>query len=635
MGPFQVRMLAALAIGITPSSARAEDAGRFYALFFDGSHVSAAVFPKHGWWSDEAMLGGRRLFGTHNPVRVLQDTTPRDSLKGPRVVMANGDVLPGKIVRFLPASPEDDRPARLLIRLDGALITADVRDLAVHADRVLRVTNIAHEPPAGEPGSLVLANGARFTATAIRWTDQGLQALTNSGVTTVLFDAIADLCLPKADVMRAVLDDGFYPPLGPSVVIERLETVQGAVLTYHREMTLMGLSKAGPSTRRNNPPRAYLLVQPNWSSAVILVPIDSIWRQSFRAAHEVPLSLLPARMLSQQVGLHRRPWRRNENVEGDTLASGSIRVDLGVGTHSGCEIAFDLPPQAKEFTTLVGLDRHMGPGACATCKIYPDQAADRPLFASGFLRGGQEPTPVGPLSVAGCRRLVLVTQWAGESRPQGAYPLDIGGHVDWLMPFVTIEADDASYCDSLRRFVPGWTTWELAPADARRVRVGPYWDTARECWLPAIYATGAQPLTIQRMLPPVSSANDLVELVCAHSKDAPLPVIELRVDGALLVPTTGQHKDHGAKPKPLLEQPMKGNQAAPDGRAGQKAGSGSPAKSVQQYRVRAMRWDLQRYYERPVQLTLSISLDKQPKGLIWGEFTTKPATRNSPPQRGL
>ncbi len=72
-----------------------------------------------------------------------------------------------------------------------------------------------------------------------------------------------------------------------------------------------------------------------------------------------------------------------------------------------------------------------------------------------------------------------MTEWAGENRSGEAYPLDIGGHLDWLMPLVTVETDDASYCQSLRRFVPGWTTWDLAPKDARRVRVGLCWDVAR------------------------------------------------------------------------------------------------------------------------------------------------------------
>ena len=253
---------------------RAEDMGNFYALFFDGSHLSAPAVPKDVWCSDEAMLGGRRLFGTANPVRMLQDTAPAATLKGPQVIMANGDVLPGKIVGFLPASHEDDVPARLLIALDGSLITADPRGLAVRADRVARVSSTGTETYTEGPGSLLLANGARLNATAIRWTDQGLKALTERGLTTVAFDAVWDLCVPRPETMQAVLDDSFYPPLGPAAAIARLETVQGAVLTYHRDMALLGASKASPLS-------TYLLVQPGWSSGVILVPVDSIWRQSF------------------------------------------------------------------------------------------------------------------------------------------------------------------------------------------------------------------------------------------------------------------------------------------------------------------------------------------------------------------
>ncbi len=641
----RILLLALLVIGIAAPATGAENTGSFYALFYDGSHLSVPAFHEDVWWSDKATLGGHRLFGTENPVRILQDMAPRAALLGPRVEMANGDVVPGKIVGFLPAAPRDDTPARLLIALDGSLLAADPRGLAVRADRVLRVTSAAGGTSAGEPGSLMLTRGIRLTTSAIRWSDQGLKALTRSGLTTVPFDAIGDFCVPRLDVTRAVLDDSFYPPLGPAAVIGRLETVSGAVLTYFREMTLTGASKALRSSR-------YLLVQPSWSLGTILVPIDSIWRQSFRAAKEVPLSLLPAKTLREKVGFHRWPWRRNENVEGGMLAIGTIAVDLGVGTHPCCAIGFELPPQAKEFITLVGLDRSIGPGACATCKVYADQLAGKPLFSSGLLRSGQGPLPVGPLPVAGCRTLVLVTEWAGEDRPREAYPLDIGGHVDWLMPLVTVEADADSYCQSLRRFVPGWATWDLALADACRVRVWPRWDAEHECWLPVVYPTGEQPLTLRRTLAPVSSANDLVELVFGQVKDAPWPKIDLRVDGALLAPTLGQHEDQSAA---MPEQPAK-PKSKPDAQARKLKPDGAPARGSarklvvpnghepqtvagdrlseagQPYWVRTMQWDLRRFHGRPVQLTLSISPQKLESGLVWRALTTTAATGNSPPR---
>jgi hypothetical protein len=618
-------VLALLAVGLAATVVRAENTGPFYALFYDGSHVSAPAPPNDVWSADEAMVGGRRLFGAGNPVRMLQDTTACVAPKGPRVVMANGDVLPGKIIGFLPASSENDTSARLLIALDESLCPIDPGPLAVRADQVMRIRTAADDPRA-VPGSLRLANGARLTATAMRWGDQGLKALTEKGLTSVAFDAIAELDALRVDVMRAVLDDSFYPPVGRAAVIGRLETVQGAVLTYRRGMTLLGVSKPSPTTPGGRPSTAYLLVQPNWSSTMIPVPILSIWRESFRAADEVPLSLLPASTLSEKAGFHRWPWRRNENVEGGTLASGSIAVDLGIGTHSCCEIAFELPPQATFFTSLVGLQRHMGPGACARCKICPDRLADKPLYASGILRDEREPSLVGPLRVAGFRKLVLVTEWAGDDGPAGTYPLDIGGHVDWLMPLVNVDADDACYCQSLQRFVPGWAKWELAPADVRQVRIEPCWDTARECWLPVMYAVDPQPLTIRRTLSPVSPANDLLKLVFASSPDEPLPAIELRVDGAPVAPTTEPREDGGAGLKPLPAQSAKAKPAASKGRARQAAGSGDLAETVPPHQVRTLRWDLRTFHGRTVRLTLSISLHKQAKGVVWREFAALPAS---------
>jgi len=613
----QAPAIVLLVIGIA-ATAVGSDAGSFYALFYDGSHVSVPAFSREVWSSDAATIGGGHLFATRNPVRLLQDMAPRALAKSSRVVMANGDVLPGKIVGFLPAVQSDETPARLLIALDGSLITGDPRGLVVRADRIARVISAAAEAGDGQPGSLVLADGTRFTASAMRWSDHGLKALTSSGLTDVSFDTIWDLCVPRVDVMRAVLDDNFYPPLGPTAMIARLETVQGAVLTYYREMSLVASSKASP-------PTWYLLVQPSWSLGVILVPIDSLWRQGFRTANEVPLSSLPARTVDEKIGLHRWPWRRNENVEGGPLACGTIAADVGVGTHTSCQIAFDLPAQAKSFTTLVGFDRCIGPGASATCKIFADQVADRPLFSCGSLRSGQEPIPAGPLSVDRYRKLVLVTEWSGENRAQEAYPLDIGGHVDWMMPLVTVESDDASYCQSLRRFVPGWTTWDLSPADARRIRVSPDWDTARGRWLPTIYAAGTQPLTIHRTLSPITAANDRVELILGQVKNAAWPVIELRVDGELIVPTTGQHDDSiGQQPETVPKSPPKLKPVAAKGRRNQ-AVAGGNLEEAQPRWARTMRWDLRRFQGRSVQLTLSISLDNQKKGLVWRDFAVKPS----------
>jgi hypothetical protein len=625
-GLARITIIAVLALGTT--APRADGADRFCALFYDGSQVTGAKVDGGGWWSDGASLRGRRLFGTGNPVRMLQDTTLSPSRKSAHVVFANGDVLPGEVVRFLPPSPEDNLPGRLLVSLTPPLVTADPRGLEVRADRVLRLIVAGDGRASSPPGTLVPAHRAKATAAAVHWTEEGVKALTQDGVLTVSFREIADLHVPKVGVMAAVLDDGLYPPLGPDAVLGRLETVDGAVLTYHREMTLLAVSQTPSKGGNASRGIAYLHLQPSWSLAPILVPVESVWRQSFRAAREVPLSLLPATVLKEKAGFHQWPWRRNQNVEGGPLWSGHFTVDLGVGAHSYCEIAFQLPPRAQEFTTLLGLDRSVSRGACAVCKIYADEVVGKPLFASRFLRGGQEPVPVGPLRVADAKCLVLVTEFGDEGGPPDADPLDIGDHVDWLMPFVTFEESAADRLDSLKRFLPGWEEWNIASADVGQVSVLPYWDASHERWLPIVRVTDGKPLTLTRTVSGVSDADQSVEFVFAHAEQAPPPAVELRVDSTRLEPVVEvHHADGNVEAAPMANQPAEGMGPAESSGLGQKSRQNDARPK---YETRTFHWDLQKSRRRAAQLALTISFDKNPLGLQWHGLTLKSAARTLP-----
>ncbi len=601
------RMATIAGLALAAMTPRAEGAERFSAVLFDGSLVTAARFENDGWWSDNARLRGRLIFGTDNPLRMLHDTTRSLSRKAARVVMANGDVLPGEVAAFLPPSPEENLPARLLVSLAPPLVTADPRGLAVRADRVLGLTSTADDSLSSEPGTLRPAHRGNVLASAVRWTDVGVKALTPDGVVTVPFREIAHLHVPKVDVLGAVLDDGVYPPLGPGAVVARLETADGAILTYHREMTLLAASRTPSAGGPGGAATSYLHLQPSWALEAILAPVESMWRQSFRAAREVPLSLLPATVLKQKAGLHQWPWRRNQNVEGGPLWSGRFTVDLGVGTHSYCEIAFQLPPRARDFTTLLGLDRSVDRGACAVCKIYQDQVAGKPLFTSGFLRGMEEPIPVGPLRVDGAKRLVLVTEFGDEGRPPGAYPLDMGDHVDWLMPFVTFEENANDRRESLKRFLPGCEAWDVDAADVGRLSVGLSWDTLRERWLPLIRTLDGKPLKLTRTVSGVSGANQFVELVFANAEQLPLPKVELRADGIQL-------------------EPAQEKRAANSSGRDQSLAESDPKQNPTSYEIRTVRWDLPTFREQTVQLALTISFDKNPLGLRWHGLTVKSAT---------
>ena len=51
---------------------------------------------------------------------------------------------------------------------------------------------------------------------------------------------------------------------------------------------------------------------------------------------------------------------------------------------------------------------------------------------------------------------------------------------------------------------------------------------------------------------------------------------------------------------------------------------------AQQFQTRTVRWDLQKYRGRTVQLALTISLGNQLEGLVWRGLDTLPATDKSP-----
>ena len=627
-----------LAAGAARAFAQAEEPPRYWALLRDGTQVTGSSLQNGNWWDDKVTLGGRRLFDAGNPVRVLCDRKLASSAAACYVLLANGDVLPGRVRQFLPASADGDVPGRLLVSLEPPLCTRNPAGLAIRADRVLRIVTVRTGTAAREPGTLIFTDGRTITATAIRWADQGAKALAEAGIVSAPFEEIADLSVPKVDVMAALSDDRFYPPLDPRSLIARLETTDGAALTYCRELSRVALFPPDRKFIKIRSPRKgiaepldYLHVQPSWALDPILVPVETICRQGFRSRNEVPLSVLPAQLLKQQAALHAWPWCRNRSVRGEVLESGRITADLGVGTHSYSEIAFDLPPQAKEFTTLVGLDRSVDGGACVVCKIFPNQVAGKPLFNSGFLRGATEPIPVGPLDVEGAKRLVLVTEFGDEGRPQAAYPLDIGDHVDWLMPFVTLDENAGKRLESLQRFVPGWQNWNLDPVEAAEVNVAPYWDDARERWLPVVRLVDGKQLTLKRALSSVTHANDIVELRLAHGEESP-PAIELRVNGTPLEPVVHEQAvANRVAPGPRKEESGKGTGAGDDPPRDKNAGDIAAKDQLAQYKDLTVRWNVQSYRGRAVQLVLNVPFDRHRRGLVWHECIVKSAIADLPP----
>jgi hypothetical protein len=275
-----------------------------------------------------------------------------------------------------------------------------------------------------------------------------------------LFTDLAQVDLPGVPATEAVLEDASLPCPAPQSLVGRLVTRQGAELTFRVAMD--------NRSSRSAEGRRYPLhmIQPAWALESICVPGEAVCHYSFRAPNEAPLSLLPAVALSQKsfTGFL-WPWRRNRNLRGGLMQSGSVFSVLGFSAHSYSEIAFELPAGARSLTAWAGLDQAVGGGGCAVCRVHKEQAAGAPLYAGDFLRGGREPVRIGPLDLAGARRVVMVTEFGDEGRPADSDPLDIRDEVDWLMPLVSLPTPQlAPEPANLARLLPALEGWQLDQA---------------------------------------------------------------------------------------------------------------------------------------------------------------------------
>jgi hypothetical protein len=382
-------------------------------------------------------------------------------------------VLPGRVTGFLAADPRLNLPPRLAVTVAPPLAaepvgrderrtgTGQQRVAQVRADAVARIVCGLSRPRPYRGGAVFLADGKGWTVSSIRWARDGLRALAEDEIVSARFDELAEVHVPKVDAIAAVLDDAMLPSANPSNWVARMQTVEGAVLTYRVAM------RESQRDRGRRGYEMYHAIQPAWSLTPIGVPDSSVCLLSCRKPTEVPLSVLPAETLAERsfTGFV-WPWRRDRSVRGDVLRCGSYYGGLGVGTHSYSEVAFDLPPGARRFTCYVGLDRAVGTGGCAQVAICQDAPSGKRLWRSGLLVGSKQPVRVGPVNVEKARRLVLLTDFAHEGRPEGADPGDIRDEVDWLLPLVEVDASALRLTrEALWRYVPALDGWSISDDD--------------------------------------------------------------------------------------------------------------------------------------------------------------------------
>lgn len=479
---------------------------RYWAMFRDGTVLIGKDL--RDWHERGRMptLNGRALFDGNNPLLILRDTTIQSQLTGPYIEFANGDILPGRIVGGMPADPSTRMPTHLLIAPTSPILTFDRRtsEIAIKPEHVSRVVLAREARGPLEPGTLFFTDGRKVKVKAVRWALGGVRGLTDEGSIAAGWIELAEVHPPGVNPTAALLDDALAPTprkvQGVDAMLGRIATTNGAVLTYRRAM----MRHEGEGDPRWS---VIHTLQPAWAMQAIRVPVDEVVTRSYREPGDLPLSVLPGETLEQRSATgFLWPWRRNANVRGNELVLGSAVGDLGIGTHSHSEIAFDLPPHAKQFTATVGINRTVGNGGCAKVKIFRDKVQGNPIWESGFLRGGDSPVRIGSVDVSGAKRLVLVTEFGHDGRPRGADPLDIRDEVDWLWPTVRVDlaaAEKEKPQPSLEDVFPSLIGWDVSDADRKRASIRPYWEQRRGRWTMSMFidSTGSESDRLDRVKP--------------------------------------------------------------------------------------------------------------------------------------
>ncbi len=115
-----------------------------------------------------------------------------------------------------------------------------------------------------------------------------------------------------------------------------------------------------------------------------------------------------------------RELRRDQAVDGQPLRLAGKVYDRGLGMQSRSYVLYRLPPEAKRFQALVGLDDRAGPLGSVVFRVVVDKDE---RFATAPLTARDAPQAVD-VDVSGARTLVLVTDFGERG--------EVRDHADWV-----------------------------------------------------------------------------------------------------------------------------------------------------------------------------------------------------------
>jgi len=571
---------------------------RYWAMLRNGTQVAGGETGDLNDPNQKPTLQGTPLFDPSNPVRVVRDMTSESVLRGPFVEFSNGDVLPGKVVRSSGLVTDEQVHPYLVVLPEGTLLIPgrESKEVRVRQSSVRRIVMVPGRRRSYRPGLIVYRNGSEVTARSIRWLQGSLRALTESGIRSIGLYELAELHLPQRDGIEALLDDATWPGVKPDDLVVCISTASGGRFTYPRSMAQ---TKLNDGLRTRN-----LVIQPAWTLDAIRLDDGAIVFRTYRRRDEIPLSVLPVSSVQYRTALHLWPWQRNRNVLETTLHAGQISADLGIGTHSHSEITFDLPPQSRQFFARVGLDTTVGDGGCVRCSVHRDAVGGSPLFTSGYLTGSQEPTRIGPLNIQGAQRLALVTEFGHEGRPADTDPLDIRDHVDWIMPWVTVDlAEIERRAFDLARWFAPLDGWSAEDAILQRMSGRPWWNPRQGRWVMTLTPDAtkniadAEPITLTRRVP-ITLSNAHIYIAAGRDTADSHHTVQLLIDGER-------------------------HETTLNGDLGTNAAPGGAHDRV---------WVLGKYIGKEATLSLVVTPrgegGRKPAGIIWGSAEMRPLIEN-------
>ncbi len=111
----------ALLILLTFPVLAASGSDRYWAMLRDGMQIAGSEIGDLNDPNQKPTLQGTQLFDPGNPVRVVRDMTVESVLRGPYVEFANGDVLPGKVLRSGDVESNEQVHPHLIVLPEGTI----------------------------------------------------------------------------------------------------------------------------------------------------------------------------------------------------------------------------------------------------------------------------------------------------------------------------------------------------------------------------------------------------------------------------------------------------------------------------------------------------------------------------------